>query len=110
MGIEFIDKIVTNLGDNPYFSAGFGLVWVGAGLAGAKQVVSIGQILLRRHCMMTLEITHRDQSYSWILNWLTHHHKNAQHLSVMTQIQQRDSGHFTSRFNFVPSVGTHFFK
>lgn len=106
----FFEKLVSNLGDNPYFSAGFGLVWVGAGLAAARQVVSVGQILFKRHCMMTLEITHRDQSYPWILNWLTHHHKKAQHLSVVTQIHQRDSGVFISNFNFVPSVGTHFFR
>lgn len=108
--IEFVEKIFSNLGDNPYFGAGFGLVGVGAGLAICRQTLSIGQILFRRHCMMTLEITHRDQSYPWILNWLTHHHKNAQHLSVVTHYHQRDSGQFTSNFNFVPSVGTHFFQ
>ena len=107
---EFVNKIVSNLGDNPYFSAGFGLVGVGAGLAAGRQALSIGLILFRRHCMMTLEITHRDQSYPWVLNWLTHHHKAAQHLSVVTQFHQRDSGQFISKFNFVPSVGTHFFR
>lgn len=108
--LQFVDKIFSNLGDNPYFGAGFGLVGLGAGLAAGKQALSVGLILFRRHCMMTLEITHRDQSYPWILNWLTHHHKKAQHLSVVTQFHQRDSGTFSSRFNFVPSVGTHFFK
>lgn len=108
--LEFVDKIFSNLSDNPYFGAGFGLVGVGAGLAAGRQALSIGLILFRRHCMMTLEITHRDQSYPWILNWLTHHHKKAQHLSVVTQFHQRDSGQFSSKFNFVPSVGTHFFR
>lgn len=107
---EFVDKTISNLSDNPYFSAGFGLVWVGAGLALAKQGLSLGLILFKRHCMMTLEVTHRDQSYPWILNWLTHYHRRAQHLSVVTQIHQRESGHFSSKFNFVPSVGTHFFR
>lgn len=107
---EFIDKVVSNLADNPYFSAGFGLVWMGAGLAASKQALSIGLILFKRHCMMTLEVTHRDQSYPWLLNWLTHYHKKAQHLSVVTQIAKRESGQFTSKFNFVPSVGTHFFR
>lgn len=108
--LEFVEKIASNLGDNPYFGAGFGLVGVGAGLAVGRQAYSIGLILFKRHCMMTLEITHRDQSYPWILNWLTHYHRKAQHLSVVTQFHQRDSGQFSSKFNFVPSVGTHFFR
>lgn len=108
--LGFVERITSNLSDNPYFGAGFGLVGVGAGVAAARRALSIGLILFRRHCMLTLEITHRDQSYPWILNWLTHHHKNAQHLSVVTQFHQRDSGQITSKFNFVPSPGTHFFR
>lgn len=108
--INFLERITSNLSDNPYFGAGFGLVGVGAGLAAARQALSVSLILFRRHCMMTLEITHRDQSYPWVLNWLTHQHKDAQHLSVVTQFHKRDSGQFSSNFNFVPSVGTHFFR
>ena len=63
--LEIVDTIFANLGDNPYFGAGFGLVGVGAGLAAGRQVLSIVLILFGRHCMMTLEVTHRDQSYPW---------------------------------------------
>lgn len=107
---ESIGKIFSNLGDNPYFGAGFGLVGVGAGIAAARQAVSVGLIVFKRHCMMTLEVTHRDQAYPWLLNWLTHYHKSAQHLSVVSNVYRRSCGNIVSQFNFVPSVGTHFLQ
>lgn len=107
---EFIAKILSSLDANPYLEAGFGMVGLGVALAGGRQALSIGITLFKRHRMMTLEITHRDPSYRWVLNWLMHHHKDALHLSALTQFRQRHSGHFTSSIEFVPSVGTHYLR
>lgn len=108
--LESINKLVANLGDNPYFGAGFGLVGVGAGLAAARQALAIGVLVFRRHHMMSLEITYKDSSYPWVLNWLTHYQKSAQHLSVVTEFHQRESGNFSSHFRYVPSPGTHLLR
>lgn len=108
MAFEKLEKLVSGLGDNPYFGAGFGLVGVGAGLAVSRQALALGTLLFKRHCMMTLEITHLDCSYPWVLHWLNRYHKRAQHLSVVTQFQQRESGPMSIDFNFIPSVGIHF--
>lgn len=107
--LQFVNNIVSNLGDNPYFGAGFGLVGVGAGLTAARRGLNFALVFFKRHYVMTLEITHRDPSYPWILNWLTHHHKNVLQLNMITQFHQRTSGQFNSQFNFVPSVGIHYF-
>ncbi|XP_076339121.1 mitochondrial chaperone BCS1 isoform X2 [Tachypleus tridentatus] len=67
-------------------------------------------ILFRRHYMMTLEVPCRDKSYQWLLQWITLNAKNTQHLSVETSFQQHETGKINTAFDFVPSVGTHFFK
>jgi len=48
--------ILASLTDNPYFSAGFGLVGVGSGLAVLRKGAQAGFVLFRRHCMITLEV------------------------------------------------------
>ncbi|KAI8610323.1 BCS1 N terminal-domain-containing protein [Chytriomyces sp. MP71] len=57
------------LAGNPYFSAGFGLIGVGAGLAvlrtGGLQLVT----LARRRMLVTVEIPSKDPSYAWFLKW-----------------------------------------
>ncbi|KAJ1972219.1 Complex III assembly protein translocase and chaperone [Dimargaris xerosporica] len=99
--------------DNPYFSAGFGLIGVGAGLAVLRQGVRHGLDFARRQLLVTLEIPSRDKSYPWVLHWISHAklaRKNSQHLAVETTYKQHDSGSVTSQFNLVPGPGKHFFK
>lgn len=53
----------------------------------------------------------RDKSYQWLLNWITK--KGAtqtQHLSVDTYFEKTDSGHVKTKYDFVPSTGTHIMK
>lgn len=99
------------LSDNPYFGAGFGLFGLGAGAALLRKGMQVGMIMFRRHYMITLEVPCRDKSYQWLLQWITHKGaKETQHLSVETSFEQKETGHIKTRYDFVPSIGTHFIR
>ena len=101
--------LLSSLTDNPYFSAGFGLVGVGSGLAFLRKGAQTGFVLFRRHCMITLEVSNKDTSYEWVMQWMTQNKKNhMQHLSVSTLFHKHDSGKITTDFNFNPRPGAHF--
>ena len=104
-----ITDLFSSLEGNPYFGAGAGLVGIGAGLAGLRRGAQGLAILFRRNCMITLEVPCRDKSYYWLLQWITRNAKNTQHLSVETSYKVHESGKVSTNFDFVPSVGTHFF-
>ena len=99
-----------SLQDNPYFGAGFGLVGVGAALALVRKGGQYGMMAFRRFCMITLEVPSKDKSYQWLLQWITAHGSKTQHLSAATSFQQLENGSVRTRFDFVPSPGSHFFR
>ena len=106
-----IHEYISALGDNPYFGAGFGLFGLGAGAAILRKGLQASLILFRRHYMITLEIPCRDKSYQWLLQWITvKGARKTQHLSVKTNFQQFDTGHIKTKYDFIPSVGMHFFR
>ncbi|XP_018330663.1 mitochondrial chaperone BCS1 [Agrilus planipennis] len=106
-----IAEYITNLSDNPYFGAGFGLFSLGASAAVLRKGLQYATIYLRRQYMITLEVPCRDKSYQWLLQWMTNKGaKETQHLSVETSFEQRDTGHVKTKYDFIPSVGTHFFR
>lgn len=103
-----VSDLLSALGDNPYFGAGFGLLGVGSALALARKGAQFGMMAFRRHCMITLEVTSRDKSYHWLLYWITQRARRAQHLSVDTSYHQHESGKINTTFNFIPSPGNHY--
>lgn len=106
-----VSEFISGLSDNPYFGAGFGLFGLGAGAAILRKGLQGALILFRRHYMITLEVPSRDKSYQWLLQWITQ--KGAtktQHLSVETSYVQRETGHIKTKYDFIPSVGTHFMR
>ncbi|XP_076282626.1 mitochondrial chaperone BCS1 [Lasioglossum baleicum] len=106
-----IVEYVQTLSDNPYFGAGFGLFGLGAGAALLRKGMQAGMIFFRRHYMITLEVPCRDKSYQWVLQWITYKGaRETQHLSVETSFEQRDTGHIKTRYDFIPSIGTHFIR
>ncbi|XP_071553536.1 mitochondrial chaperone BCS1 isoform X2 [Temnothorax nylanderi] len=108
--MKFLEYVQT-LSDNPYFGAGFGLFGLGAGAALLRKGAQFGAVLFRRHYMITLEVPCRDKSYQWLLQWITEKGaKKTQHLSVETSFEQRETGHVKTKYDFIPSIGTHFFR
>ena len=44
-------------------------------------IIQVGFILFRRHYMTTVEVTCKDKSYNWLLQWIaTNAAKDTQHL------------------------------
>lgn len=106
-----LTEYVSTLSENPYFGAGFGLFGVGAGAALLRKGFQASLIFFRRHYMITLEVPCRDKSYQWLLQWITNKGaRQTQHLSVETSFEQKDSGHIKTKYDFIPSIGTHFFR
>lgn len=50
---------------------GFGLAGLGAALRLGQQGLRRGTSLLRQRMLVDLEITRHDESYPWVLNWMT---------------------------------------
>ncbi|XP_074094126.1 mitochondrial chaperone BCS1 [Cotesia typhae] len=106
-----IIEYIQTLSDNPYFGAGFGLASLGVGAAFLRKGSQVATILFKRHYMITLEVPCRDKSYQWLLQWITHKGaRKTQHLSVETSFELKDTGHVNTKYDFIPSIGTHFFK
>ena len=67
--------------------------------------------MFRRNYMTTVEVTCKDKSYPWVLEWITKRGaRNTQHLSVDTEFAASEGGKISTKYNFVPSPGTHFMR
>lgn len=80
--MDFISLIPA---DNAVFSGGIGLALVAGGAQVCRAGYQVGLRLLRRHLLVTLEVTSKDRSYPWVLQWLAAQSgARTQHLSVET--------------------------
>ncbi|KAF0482762.1 Mitochondrial chaperone BCS1 [Gigaspora margarita] len=101
----------TFLSSNPYFSAGVGVLGVGASLAILRQGLTRGMTIARRQLLVSLEIPSKDKSYAWFLHWMSKQSiRNAHQLAVETSFLQHDNGSVSANFKLVPGPGRHFFK
>lgn len=70
-------SIFKQLTSNPFFTAGFGLAGLGAALRIGQQGLRRGGELLKRRMLVDLEITRHDESYPWVLNWMTRQYQKS---------------------------------
>ncbi|KAK9368943.1 BCS1 N terminal-domain-containing protein [Lipomyces kononenkoae] len=124
------------LASNPYFTAGFGLMGLGVGLAAARQVIVRGSNMLYRQLLVDLEIPSKDKSYAWFLQWMARESvalspavlsesprglkgrllalrelfSSSHHLSVHTTYKQHDNGSVSANFSLVPGPGKHILR
>ena len=106
--VEFVDKL-SSLGDNAYFSAGFGLIGIGAVLSALRKSTGYLELALKKYCTTSIEIPSKDQSYQWVLYWLSRQNMLAnKHTMVETEFKQLNTGKIVSRYSFPPSTGIHY--
>ncbi|KAK9387781.1 BCS1 N terminal-domain-containing protein [Lipomyces mesembrius] len=124
------------LASNPYFTAGFGLMGLGVGLAAARQILVRGSNMLYRQLLVDLEIPSKDKSYAWFLEWMAREsvtvsflsksestkglknrflalrnlYSSSHHLSVQTTYKQHDNGSVSANFSLVPGPGKHILR
>lgn len=74
---------ISQLTENPFFNAGFGLMGITVGLGLLKSSWKHAAVLARRQLFVTLEIPSKDKAYHWVLQWITANAaKQSRHLSV----------------------------
>eukprot|EP00457_Paulinella_chromatophora_P006322 gb/GEZN01006340.1/.p1 GENE.gb/GEZN01006340.1/~~gb/GEZN01006340.1/.p1 ORF type:complete len:446 (-),score=44.22 gb/GEZN01006340.1/:312-1649(-) len=92
---------------NNMFAAGAGMTGLLGCLAVCRTGLQRGATLAQRYFTVSLEIPSKDRSYQWVLQWISKHKIRTHHLGVETQFKQSESGHVSTRFDFVPSPGQH---
>jgi len=123
-------SIFSQLLNNPFFTAGFGLAGLGAALRyGSRAAQQIGA-LVRRRMLVDLEITRHDKSYDWVLNWMTAQYQTGMaasqastmervirrfmpglhHLQIETSTLKSASGTEKTAFSLVPGHGKHILR
>ncbi|KAJ5577680.1 uncharacterized protein N7459_006644 [Penicillium hispanicum] len=125
-------SLLSQLTNNPLFTAGFGLAGLGAGLTFAQRGLRQGAALLRRRMLVDVEISIKDDSYPWFLHWMTLYQQSQlsagratannsgmidrlltkmtpamRHLSIQTQKVEHSNGAIHTHFSLVPGPGKH---
>ncbi|KAJ9621241.1 Complex III assembly protein translocase and chaperone [Taxawa tesnikishii (nom. ined.)] len=125
-------SIYEQLSSNPFFTAGFGLAGLGAALRLGQTGLRRGAELLRRRMLVDLEITRHDESYQWVLNWMTRQYQiqlsnntadvgrmeslvrrftpGLHHLQIKTASIKTPGGASQTHFSLVPGHGRHILR
>ncbi|PVI06203.1 hypothetical protein DM02DRAFT_515292 [Periconia macrospinosa] len=129
---EGLGAYFSQLIENPFFTAGFGLAALATAARVGQKGLTQGASLLRRRMLVDLEITRHDRAYPWLLLWMTNFHRtqaSAQppsktgllsslvnrinprlhHLQVSTFQSQTGPAH-AAHFSFVPGHGKHILR
>lgn len=93
--------------DNMVFSGGFGLAVMAAGASVLRGSYKVGLQMLKRNFLVTLEVTSKDRSYPWVLQWLAIKGTRTQHLSVETIMKATQGKQAGISFDLVPGPGQH---
>eukprot|EP00029_Vermamoeba_vermiformis_P002821 TRINITY_DN13181_c0_g1_i1.p1 TRINITY_DN13181_c0_g1~~TRINITY_DN13181_c0_g1_i1.p1 ORF type:complete len:443 (-),score=178.18 TRINITY_DN13181_c0_g1_i1:40-1368(-) len=105
-----MEALLTLLKSNPYFSAGFGLVGVGAGLAllrrGSQSLMQYG----KRQLYVSIELPSTDKSYWWLMRWMRDRAPRQQHLTIRTSQQRDTRGVMQTDYEFLPGTGNHLLR
>jgi chaperone BCS1 len=97
--------------DNPYFTAGFGLLGVGAGMAAARQGITRLVYLARRRYLTTVEVTSKDPAYGWIVNWLTERAlASGSHFTVNARHVKANNVTNSTPVRLSPAPGVHYLR
>lgn len=131
---ESNESLISQLFSNPFFTAGFGLAGLGAAVRYGSMGLRRGAELLKRRLLVDLEITRHDESYDWVLNWMTAQYQgqlnpasNASHSSAFESVIRRftpglhhlqmhtaraktASGSEVTAFSLVPGHGKHILR
>ena len=86
---------------------------LGAALAILRSSVSVGSTLLQRRMLVQLEISSKDPSYLWFLQWMSAspgRRLPSHQLAVETAHKTRPDGGAETSFSLVPGPGTHYLK
>lgn len=127
-------SVLSQLLENPFFTAGFGLAGLGAALRYGSMGLRRAVELIRHRMLVDLEITRHDESYGWVLNWMTNHYSQQlapqgnrkqvgtleyllrrftpglHHLQIKTQVSRTASGSQQTAFALVPGHGRHILR
>ncbi|WPH03051.1 Mitochondrial chaperone BCS1 [Acrodontium crateriforme] len=128
------ETVFSQLFSNPLFTAGFGLAGLGAALRYGSMGLRRAAGLMRQRMLVDLEITRHDESYNWVLNWMTAHYQNQlvpsasrsnggvlealiqrftpglHHLQIKTATVKTPSGSESTAFSLVPGHGKHILR
>lgn len=87
--------------NNEVFSGGIGLAVLAGGATVFRASYQVGLRMMRRHFLTTLEVTSKDKSFPWVLNWLSvQSGARTQHLSVETVSRASSSASQQGPINF----------
>lgn len=126
------DSILAQLSNNPFFTAGFGLAALGAAMRYGSQGLRRGVDLARRRLLVDLEVTKHDDSYEWVLSWMTTQFQKQMdprvknlgwmeaairrvtpglhHLQIATARSKTAGGSERTAFSLVPGHGKHYLR